>query len=142
LKSAIASRGGGYTENTGMGSLDYRHKTLSKFIPEVKREDVVHGACNVVCPVRALYGSPGYHTNNGVYLASVGEVVYALCPSCSFTGAQQSKKKKQALVEIVEGTEASGHPWVVYTEQAYTRLVTMASTPQKTTAEKKRKAAT
>lgn len=125
-----------------MGSLDDRHRTLSRFIPEVKREDMVHGACNVVCPVRALHGSPGYHSNNGVYLASVGEVVYASCPSCSFSGYGALKDKKQALVEVVEGTGASSHPWVVYTEQAYTRLVTMAATPQKATAGgKKRKAA-
>lgn len=125
-----------------MSSLDNRHKTLSRFIPEVKREDMVHGACNVICPVQALCGSPGYHSNNGVYLASVGEVVYASCPSCSLSGLRALKDKKQALVEVVEGTETYTHPWVIYTEQAYMRLVTMASTPQKVTARtKKHKAA-
>jgi hypothetical protein len=122
-----------------MSSLDGKHRTLSRFVPEVQRKDMVHVANGVVCPVRALHGSPDYHTNNGVFLAAVGEVVYASCPGCTFSKAQ-AEKRKEALVDMVEGTQTFSHPWVIYTEQAYTRLARMASTLKTHPATKKRKA--
>lgn len=141
MKSAIASysakAGRGYAENTGMGSLDVVHKTLGSYIPKVQRKHVIHVACGVICPVRALGGSPDYHSNNGIYLATVGEVVYALCPSCVFVKSGPSKKR--AVVDIVPGMEEKRRPWVVYTEEDYGNLVRMASISKTHPAAKKAK---
>ena len=124
MKSAIASHnskaGRGYAENTGMVSLDFVHKTLSAIIPEVQRKHVVHVASGVICPVRALSGSPNYHSNNGIYLATVGDVVYASCPSCVFAKEQA---KKRPMVDTVAGMEGKKRPWVVYTEEDYKQLI-------------------
>ena len=130
MKSAMT---GGYAENTGMGSLRDRHARLSKHVPRVAPEDVIHVTGGCFCPVLSLYGVPRIHSSNGVYVAlqrregGGGEVeaVYASCPNCEFERKNMSKDR---MVDIVPGLEDSTHPWVRYTEDTYASMAAAAST--------------
>ena len=131
MKSAATSTG--YSENTGMGTLRDRHARLSKYVPGLALEDVIHVRGGCFCPVLTLYGAPRIHSSNGVYVAlqrreGSGEVaaVYASCPNCKF----ESKKmggEEGVMVDIVPGLENSRHPWVVYTEETYARIAAAAA---------------
>jgi hypothetical protein len=131
MKSVIATniaRGGGYAENTGMGSLRDRHKALIKKIPDassVRLEDMMHVIGGFYCPVSVLYGNPAVHTSNGGYVAKTSSMdkVYVSCPFCVF---DKKLMQKEPLVDLVPGTENSKHPWAVYTREGYPRITQAA----------------
>ena len=111
-----------YTVNTSMPSLEGRYTGLKRWIPEVKKENMAHisGGC-VICPCMALSGKKIVHASNGTFVALVGDVVYANCSdrSCTWRKTEDADMDEELLVE---GSAVSGHPWVKYTEDNYTRL--------------------
>jgi hypothetical protein len=127
-----------------MGSLQSRHKSLSQLVPSVCLRDMVHVIGGVICPVSALFGNPGVHTNNGVYVARRlpplpgdnhgGDVVgpvYASCAHCVFDKAawrRHTQLVEDRLVEIVAGGEDMKYPWVVYTRDNYPLIIATATT--------------
>jgi hypothetical protein len=121
-----------------MPSLQHKHKVLSHKVPDVKVEDMLHVIGGIYCPVSVLYGHPSVHSSNGVYaardIAKVGsgeecDVVYASCPNCVMDKSLVSTRggKDVQLVEMVQGTEDSQHPWVVYTRANYDRIAEAAA---------------
>lgn len=130
--------GGGYSENSSMGSLQQRFKTLSRLVPDVQPEDMVHVIGGVFCPVSVLYGNPGVHTSNGVYVARrlSLDVVYASCAHCVLNkgkkGLEEEENGRPFLgVEILVGSEDMQYPWVAYTRENYPRIInaSLANTP-------------
>lgn len=120
-----------------MESLSQKGRSLSKYVPEIKLEDMMHVIGGVFCPVLTLYGTPRIHSSNGCYVAKMGQDrLYASCPNCSF---ERSLVKKQTLVETVPGTEQHVHPWVVFEEEGFQQVVEAASRTQTHPASKKAK---
>jgi hypothetical protein len=99
--------------NTTMQSLSKVHSKLKPILPGLEPGNVAH-VRGVYCSFRALSGQASIHTHNGSYVAVVGDTVYASCISCS-----GEYSTKNALVEVLEGTEKSARPWVVYTQEVY-----------------------
>lgn len=132
-----------YSENSQMGSLQSRHKSLSLLVPDVLLEDMVHVIGGVYCPVSVLYGNPGIHTSNGVYLARrltsvTGDsleleeckVVYVSCSHCVVDKTlllPKEDENKKRLADIVAGGEHMQYPWVAYTPGNYPRIVEAAT---------------
>jgi hypothetical protein len=132
MKSAIARfSAAGYAENTGMESLRSYHKTLSKYVPQglVRREHMLHVIGGCFCPVLTLYGTPRFHSSNGLFVANTGEEgVYVSCPSCVLDMRMAQTKKGEGWLDMmVPGSEESGHPWVVFNKESYTRVVEVAA---------------
>lgn len=134
MKSVIdrnmAKGGTAYAENTGMDSLRERHKTLSKHIPGIRLEDMMHVIGGFYCPVSVLYGNPYVHTSNGGYAAKTvdGGQVYVSCPYCVFEKSLMMKSEsleEEKMISVVPGTEDSRHPWVVYTRENYQKIMMM-----------------
>jgi hypothetical protein len=74
--------------------------------------------------VLALYGTPRFHSNNGLFIAKKhdGGVYYASCPNCVFDSRMMCK----TLPLLVPGSEGARHPWVAYTEENYPRIMELA----------------
>ena len=127
MKSVIAkniAKGGEYAENTRMDSLKNRHKSLSRYIPEVGLEGMMHVIGGFYCPVSVLYGNPYVHTSNGGYAAKTldGKTVYVSCPYCVFEKTMVDSQ--ETLMDmVVPGTEDSRYPWVMYTEENYQKIM-------------------
>ena len=129
MKSAIARfSAAGYAENTGMESLKGCYKTLNKYVPPglIQREHMLHVIGGCFCPVLTLYGTPRFHSSNGLFMANTGDVVYVSCPSCVLD-MEMVASTRRVEVDIVPGSEESGHPWVMFNEESYTRVVEMAT---------------
>lgn len=153
-KSVRRSHQGVYAENTTMPCLQAKYKLLSRNVPEVKPEDMVHVVGGIYCPISVLFGRPSVHTSNGVFAARENPeteecgVVYASCPKCLFDKSLiekgKGKGKEAQLVEIVPGTEDYQNPWVAYTSENYTRIAEAAEKnrthPAKHTAKTSKKA--
>jgi hypothetical protein len=127
MKSAVArfGQGGGERVHGGdMDSLRSYHSSLCKYVSGVEPEDVRHVQGGAFCPVLALYGTPRFHSNNGLFIAKKqeGMVVYASCPNCVFDPRMMCK----TLPLLVPGSEGARHPWVAYTEENYPRIMELA----------------
>jgi hypothetical protein len=147
MKSVLATKhmigGGGYSENSSMGSLQLRYKTLSQLVPDVQPEDMVHVIGGVFCPVSVLHGNPGVHTSNGVYVARrlSLDVVYASCAHCVLSKGKKRLEEVEGNgrpflgVEILVGSEDMQYPWVAYTRENYPRIITasLANAPSSRT---------
>jgi hypothetical protein len=109
-----------------MDSLRSYHSSLCKYVYGVEPEDMRHVQGGAFCPVLALYGTPRFHSNNGLFIAKKQEegVVYVSCPSCVFD-SQMMRKNGEALL-LVPGSEGARHPWVAYTEENYPRIMELA----------------
>lgn len=136
MKSALSQRPGQvYSENSQMGSLQSRYKSLLPLVPDALPEDMVHVIGGVYCPVSVLYGNPSMHTSNGVYLArrlvsrsgDGWEVVYASCAHCVYDKTLALPKDSDRLAEIVPGGEDMQYPWVAYTPLGYPRIIMAAA---------------
>jgi hypothetical protein len=108
-----------------MQCLEAKYNSLKEHAPEVKREDVGHIIAAVPCPIQALYGKVQVHANNGVFVAKAGDnVLYAMCSNCSVGGEIDTEK---SLASTVQGMERSRCPWVMYTEETFSKMMQQMS---------------
>jgi hypothetical protein len=128
MKSAIARFSAvGYAErNTGMESLKSYCTSLNKYVP-VQKEHMMHVIGGCFCPVLTLYGTPRFHSSNGLFVANMVDVVYVSCPSCVLDKKMALTTRGGFVDMIVPGSEESGHPWVAFNEESYTRVVEVAA---------------
>lgn len=98
-----------YAENRVMESLKSRYVSLSRHVKGLRQEDMVHVVGGCFCPVLTLYGTPRFHSSNGIFMAIVTATgggdskqdkneedqeeeeevksrVYASCPNCRYDG--------------------------------------------------------
>lgn len=134
MKSAwMPGAGQKYGENSQMECLQLLYRSLSRLVPDVLLEDMVH-VVGVPCPVSVLYSKTVVvHGSNGIYMARKPDgncdVVYARCTHCVLDKSLLPKYDSSsdggdegALAEIV-GDLISGHPWVAYTRQNYPKII-------------------